>query len=153
MEPLQQALDTDLIRSFQEGNQQALETLINRYKEKIFSSIFFLVKDKYLAEDLFQEVFIKVIDTLRSKGFQNNKQNRELTENVHDSAGSTQTMTDKIGLRKLVHQLKEEHKVLIELSYFQGFTQDEISKMLDLPLGTVKTRLRTALSQLRQIIK
>lgn len=66
MEPLQKALDTDLIRSFQEGNQLALEILINRYKEKIFSSIFFLVKDKYLAEDLFQEVFIKVIDTLRS---------------------------------------------------------------------------------------
>ena len=69
MEPLQQALDTDLIRAFQEGNQQALETLINRYKEKIFSSIFFLVKDKYLAEDLFQEVFIKVIDTLRSNRY------------------------------------------------------------------------------------
>lgn len=66
MEPLQKALDTDLIRLFQEGNQLALEILINRYKEKIFSSIFFLVKDKYLAEDLFQEVFIKVIDTLRS---------------------------------------------------------------------------------------
>jgi RNA polymerase sigma-70 factor (ECF subfamily) len=72
MEPLQKALDTDLIRSFQEGNQQALEILINRYKEKIFSSIFFLVKDKYLAEDLFQEVFIKVIDTL-----QNDRYNEE----------------------------------------------------------------------------
>lgn len=69
MKPLQQALDTDLIRSFQEGNQLALEILINRYKEKIFSSIFFLVKDKYLAEDLFQEVFIKVIDTLRSNRY------------------------------------------------------------------------------------
>ncbi len=69
MEPLQQALDTDLIRAFQAGNQQALEILINRYKEKIFSSILFLVKDKYLAEDLFQEVFIKVIDTLRSSRY------------------------------------------------------------------------------------
>ncbi len=69
MKPLHEALDTDLIRSFQEGNQQALEILVNRYKEKIFSSIFFLVKDKYLAEDLFQEVFIKVIDTLRSNRY------------------------------------------------------------------------------------
>ena len=69
MEPLQQALDTDLIRAFQAGNQQVLEILINRYKDKIFSSILFLVKDKYLAEDLFQEVFIKVIDTLRSSRY------------------------------------------------------------------------------------
>ncbi len=64
-----QASDTQLIRAFQEGNAQALEILINRYKDKIFSSILFLVKDKYLAEDLFQDVFIKVIDTLRNNRY------------------------------------------------------------------------------------
>ncbi len=72
MRPQNQALDTDLIHSFQEGDQQALETLINRYKDKIFSSIFFMVKDKHLAEDLFQDVFFKVIDTLL-----NNRYNEE----------------------------------------------------------------------------
>ena len=72
MRPQNQALDTDLIHSFQDGNQQALETLINRYKDKIFSSIFFMVKDKNLAEDLFQDVFFKVIDTLL-----NNRYNEE----------------------------------------------------------------------------
>jgi len=69
MKPLQQALDTDLIRSFQEGNQDAFQILITRYQEKIFSSILFLMKDKYLAEDMFQEVFIKIIDTLRSNRY------------------------------------------------------------------------------------
>jgi RNA polymerase sigma-70 factor (ECF subfamily) len=64
MNSQKQELDTELIRSFQKGNQQALETLVNRHKEKIFSTIFFLVKDKQLAEDLFQEVFFKIIDTL-----------------------------------------------------------------------------------------
>lgn len=64
-----QASDTQLIRAFQEGNANALEILINRYKDKIFSSILFLVKDKYLAEDLFQDVFIKVIDTLRNNRY------------------------------------------------------------------------------------
>ena len=64
-----QASDTQLIRAFQEGNASALEILINRYKDKIFSSILFLVKDKYLAEDLFQDVFIKVIDTLRNNRY------------------------------------------------------------------------------------
>ncbi|MBY0346666.1 MAG: sigma-70 family RNA polymerase sigma factor [Hydrotalea flava] len=69
MKPLQQLLDNDLILSFQEGNQAALETLVNRHKEKIFTSILFMVKDKYLAEDLFQDVFIKIIDTLRSNRY------------------------------------------------------------------------------------
>jgi RNA polymerase sigma-70 factor (ECF subfamily) len=61
--------DIQLIRAFQDGNTAALEELINRYKDKIYSSILFLVKDKYLAEDLFQDVFIKVIDTLRNNRY------------------------------------------------------------------------------------
>ncbi len=69
MKTFNQASDTQLIRAFQEGNASALEILINRYKDKIFSSILFLVKDKYLAEDLFQDVFIKVIDTLRNNRY------------------------------------------------------------------------------------
>ena len=69
MKTFKQASDTQLIRAFQEGNANALEVLINRYKDKIFSSILFLVKDKYLAEDLFQDVFIKVIDTLRNNRY------------------------------------------------------------------------------------
>ena len=58
------ALDNDLVRQFYMGNDNALQTLIERHKEKIFSTIFYLVKDKHLAEDLFQEVFIKIIDTI-----------------------------------------------------------------------------------------
>jgi len=61
--------DTQLILAFQDGNCHALEALIKRYKDKLFSSILFIVKDKYLAEDLFQETFVRIIDTLRSKRY------------------------------------------------------------------------------------
>jgi RNA polymerase sigma factor (sigma-70 family) len=61
--------DTQLVIAFQEGNSNALEVLINRYKDKLFSSIQFIVKDKYLAEDLFQETFVRIIDTLRSRRY------------------------------------------------------------------------------------
>ena len=66
MKTLNLASDTQLIRAFQEGNANALEILVNRYKDKIFTSIYLLVKDKYLAEDIFQDVFIRIIDTLKS---------------------------------------------------------------------------------------
>jgi RNA polymerase sigma factor (sigma-70 family) len=69
MKAFVQSTDTQLIQLFQQGNGQALEVLINRHKDKIYSSILFLVKDKYLAEDLFQDVFIKVIDTIRGNGY------------------------------------------------------------------------------------
>ncbi len=61
--------DTQLVHAFQHGNSHAFEALINRYKDKIFSSILFLVKDKYLAEDLFQETFIRIIDTIKAKRY------------------------------------------------------------------------------------
>jgi RNA polymerase sigma factor (sigma-70 family) len=57
--------DNELIHLFMDGDMASLETLILRHKDKLYTSIFFLVKDKYLAEDIFQDVLIKIIDTLR----------------------------------------------------------------------------------------
>lgn len=57
--------DNQLVHLYVDGNTDALATLVNRYKDKIYTSIYLLVKDKYLAEDLFQEVFIRIIDTLK----------------------------------------------------------------------------------------
>jgi RNA polymerase sigma-70 factor (ECF subfamily) len=58
-----------LIRSFQAGDTEAFDVLVTRYKDRIYSSILFFVKDTYLAEDLFQDVFIKIIDTLKNKRY------------------------------------------------------------------------------------
>lgn len=57
--------DKDLINLYLEGNQKAFEVLLNRHKNKIYTQIYLFVKDHDLAEDIFQEVFIKIIDTLR----------------------------------------------------------------------------------------
>jgi RNA polymerase sigma-70 factor (ECF subfamily) len=65
MHTLSKLSDQQLIHLFQEGTSEALETLVLRHKDKIYTSIFLLVKDKYLAEDIFQDVFIRVIDTVR----------------------------------------------------------------------------------------
>lgn len=64
-----QALDNELVRQFYLGNDNALKILIERHKEKIYSTIFYLVKDKQLAEDLFQDVFMKIIDTIRANRY------------------------------------------------------------------------------------
>lgn len=159
--------------------ESAFSYLYDHYSGALYSVILSIVPDRELANDVLQEAFVKIwkqietydntkgrlftwmlnvtrntsIDSVRSKNFQHSQQNRELTENVYDAGGSTETNTDKIGLRKIIYKLKKEQRILIELSYFEGFTQDEISKMLNIPLGTVKTRLRTALIQLKQVIK
>jgi RNA polymerase sigma-70 factor (ECF subfamily) len=65
MKNLSTLTDQQLVRSYMDGNANALSVLVERYKDKIFTSIYLLVKDKYLAEDIFQDAFIRIIDTLR----------------------------------------------------------------------------------------
>ena len=69
MQHLNQVSDRDLVRLYQKGNNEAITELIRRYKQKIFTSIFFLVRKRELAEDLFQETFIKIITSLRDKRY------------------------------------------------------------------------------------
>lgn len=171
--------ESELVVLLKQRQEFAFSYLYDHYSASLFSVIVSIVPDKELSNDILQEVFVKIwrqietydaakgklftwmlnvarntsIDAVRSKNYQQSQQNRELTETVYGAGGSTHTNTDNIGLRKIVHKLKEEYRVLVELSYFQGFTQDEISRMLEIPLGTVKTRMRTALIQLKQVIK
>lgn len=171
--------ESELVSMLKQRQEHAFNYLYDHYSGSLYAVIVSIVPDRELANDLLQEVFVKIwrqiesydnakgrlftwmlnvarnasIDAIRSKNYQQSQQNRELTENVYEEGGSVQMNTDKIGLRKIVHRLKDEYRVLVELSYFEGYTQDEISKLLQIPLGTVKTRLRTALTQLKQVIK
>lgn len=58
--------DSDLITHFLDGNDACFETLLNRHKEKVFTTIIMIVKDKYVAEDIFQETFIKIVKMMRT---------------------------------------------------------------------------------------
>jgi RNA polymerase sigma-70 factor (ECF subfamily) len=171
--------ESELVSLLKKRQESAFNYLYDHYSGALYSVILSIVVDRELANDLLQEVFVKIwrqfesyddnkgrlftwmlniarnasIDAVRSKNYQQSKQNQELTEKVYKAGGDVQTNTDKIGLRAIVHKLKDDYKVLVELSYFDGFTQDEISKLLNIPLGTVKTRLRSALIQLKQVIK
>jgi RNA polymerase sigma factor (sigma-70 family) len=171
--------EQELVLLLKQRSREAFSYLYDNYSAALNTIIINVVNDAETAADVLQEVFVKIwkqielydtgkgrlftwmlniarnaaIDMVRSKSFNNNKQNRELTETVYGSAGNTSISTDTIGLKTKVYQLKEDYRILVELSYFQGFTQDEISKQLNIPLGTVKTRLRAALIQLKQLMQ
>jgi len=66
MRLLKSKSDQELIQMYVSGHESGLEALLNRYKSKIYTSIYMKVKDEYLAEDIFQETFIKIINTLKS---------------------------------------------------------------------------------------
>lgn len=66
MQIIHQVSDAELIHAFLQGEEHALETLIHRYKDKIYTSIYMLVKDKFIAEDIFQDAFLKMIRTMKA---------------------------------------------------------------------------------------
>lgn len=171
--------EPELVLLLKQRTESVYNYLYNNYAGALYTTILNIVKEPEQASDVLQEVFIKIwkqidsydsskgrlftwmvniarnasIDATRSKGFQNSQQNQSLDETVYSNAGVTEIKTDTIGLRKLVNALKEDQRILVNLAYFEGYTQDEIAKMLNIPLGTVKTRLRTALQQLGKTIK
>jgi RNA polymerase sigma-70 factor (ECF subfamily) len=173
--------EQELVNRLQGQDPAAFNYLYEKYSGALYSIILQVIPENETASDLLQEVFVSVwkkigmydatkgrlftwllnvtrnaaIDKLRSKTYKNSRQNREFDSFVHISTGNTTTAlnTDTIGLRKMVGALKPEYKEVLELSYFQGFTHDEVSKTLGIPLGTVKTRIRSALSNLRQNMK
>ena len=69
MHPLHTLTDGELVTAYQQGNDTALELLIQRYKDRMYTSIYMLVKDRCLAEDLFQEAFLKIIRTIKAGNY------------------------------------------------------------------------------------
>jgi len=170
------------VLALKERNNQAFAFLYDNYAGALYSIIKQIITDNNeLASDVLQEVFINIwrkiesydqtkgrlftwmlniarnasIDMLRSKGYQNSQKNQELPDNVYKGIVSqtTQQNVDNIGLKKVLEKLKPEHRVLVELAYFKGFTHEEIAGIMSIPLGTVKTRIRNALLQLREYLK
>jgi RNA polymerase sigma factor (sigma-70 family) len=173
--------EQELVALLQQRNDQSFGYLYDNYSGALFGIVNGIVADAETARDVLQDVFVNIwkkiesydpskgrlftwmmniarnaaIDKIRSRGYQDSLKNYAIPDNVDTNIAGTVTLPKvaDTGLKKILTQLKEEYRVLIDMSYFQGYTHDEISKILDIPLGTVKTRIRTALIHLRTMIK
>lgn len=171
----------ELVTLLKDRDSKAFGYLYDNYSGALNSIILQLVNDTELAADLLQEVFINIwrkiesydatkgrlftwmlniarnasIDALRSRNYQNSRRNRSFPEKT-DTLGFAsvgEPNIDNIGLRKTLGKLRNDHRILIELAYFKGYTHEEIAEIENIPLGTVKTRIRNALLQLREHLK
>ncbi len=170
--------DKELVILLSSGSQNAFSYLYDNYAGALNGVIYRIVKENMLAEDILQEVFVKAwanfhqfdtekgrlftwlvniarnhtIDTLRSKSYKNNKNTNLGDPNHNQDRIYRDDLYDGIGLRKQLSLLKPAHKNVLDLAYFMGFTQAEIAKEIGIPLGTVKTRLRTAIMELKTVM-
>ena len=173
--------EEELVALLQRRDQTAFAYLYDNYSSALNGVIARMVDDSQLAEDILQETFVKIwnnfgqydaakgrlftwminitrnltIDTLRSKGYKKQQkisQDENFVSSNQDKNFSTAKF-DTIGIRKQVQNLKPDQKIIIDLAYFGGYTQEEISKEMRIPLGTVKTRMRTAIIELRKLLQ
>lgn len=161
-------------------DDRSFTLLYDNYSKSLYGIIFNLIKDKEEAEDVLQEVFVKIwknidtyntskgrlytwmlniarntsIDKLRSKNFNNNHKNLSTDNFVHilDDNSKTINKIDAIGIKEFIKKLKPKCIQLIDLLFFKGYTQQEASDELEIPLGTVKTQNRNCMNELRLMI-
>jgi RNA polymerase sigma-70 factor (ECF subfamily) len=167
----------ELVASLRTREEQAFSYLYEHYSGALYGVIKQIVGDAELSNDVLQEAFVNVwrridsydetkgrlftwmlniarnaaIDKIRSKGFQQSQLQIPLDGEVIQP--SVRPGIDDYGLKKLILKLKDEQRLLIDLSYFQGYTHEQIATALHIPLGTVKTRIRSALIQLRALMQ
>lgn len=171
--------EEELITLLKERNQPAFSYLYDNYSRSIFSLIFLMLKDKEEAEDVMQKVFLKIwnnidaydaskgrlytwminiarnssIDEARSKNTKNKSKIQEIKETVYVRNGMyiDDKKHEAIGLSYAINKLSDEENNIIQLAYFEGYTQVEIANILKMPLGSVKTKIRQTLIKLREL--
>jgi RNA polymerase sigma-70 factor, ECF subfamily len=173
--------ETLLVAAMQAGKADAYKQLYKQYSANLYGVVCKIVKNEEFAPDVLQDSFVKIwknslhysaqkstlftwmlnitrntaIDFIRSKNYKASIENQNLEDNVHivDAQHSGQLNINTIGVKEKALGLDEKYSILIEKLYYEGYTQEEAAEELGIPLGTVKTRVRAALIELRKIIK
>ena len=169
-----------IIRLLQQNDERAIQLLYDDYAAALYGVVFRIVLSEDLAQDVLQESFMKIwknaqgynrskgtlftwilnicrntaIDATRSKHHRGKGKIQTLEKLVHQKEEQFQEINiNHIGLRQHVHELDAKYREVIELIYFEGFTQKEVEEKLVIPLGTVKSRLRIGLGELRKLYR
>ena len=174
--------ESHLIRKLQHGNLKALGTLFTTYKDMVYRTALAITRDKRSAEDILQECFVRLytyaasVDTKRplkpwlyrvtvnlSYDWSSKKPTQPLDEILEWLSGlpgpfpSPDRQAEEKEMMRMVRQIIDElpglHRAVIVLFYLENLSLDEISQVLELPLGTVKSRLYYARERLRKALK
>lgn len=169
-------MQDQLIIRLKQQDQAAVGELYDAYNGALYGVVLRIVQSPELAQQVLQDTFVKAwrnaasydaakgrlftwllniarntaIDATRTAHYQHSRKTDNLDNLVHQPGGNTLN-TDVLGVREVVNTLDDKYKSLIELVYFQGYTQEEAAEETGIPLGTIKTRLRYAIGELRKV--
>jgi len=167
--------DYELVEKFIKGSQTSIETLINRHRNRVYTYIYLIVKNQQLAEDIFQDTFIKVVQSLKRGKYTDNgkflswviriahnliidhfrreKQffnSRKLAYGtIEDEMVQSQIITD---VRGLIDELPADQREVVMLRHYGGLSFKEIAEHTNVSINTALGRMRYALINLRKLI-
>ena len=167
--------DSDLLARVKRGEPEAMTTLFDRYSRMVYSVALRVLRDPAAAEDVMQEILMQVwrnpnsfvaargglggwlsvvarnrsIDSLRRKRPSEQVEEIQLASSFNLAAEAERSLLMERAREVVVHLPAEQRKTL-EMAFFDGLTHSEIAEITGDPLGTVKTRIRTALTTLRK---
>jgi DNA-directed RNA polymerase specialized sigma24 family protein len=167
---------TQITQLLQQKDAFALAQLYDDYGATLYGVVLRIVRSKEIAEQVIQDTFLKVwhksasydaskgrlytwllniarntaIDATRNSHFHNRK-NMEGIDVLSDASCGDCLNLETVGLKEIVRTMDEKYTILIDLIYFNQYTHQEAADALALPLGTVKTRVRFALLELRKV--
>ena len=169
-------LENHIVELLQERNDKAISLLYEHYGDTLYGVAYKVVRDEELAQDVVQESFIKIwkksdsydpskaklftwlfritrntaIDKLRSV---NNKSDKEIQMDVSDvyKLGTEGIIPDLMDVQDNLDKIDSKYQIVLDALFFQGMTQQEASEELDIPLGTIKSRLKIGLRELKKI--
>lgn len=173
---VQQAIEQQIIALLETDPASAIPLIYDHYADSLYGVVLNIVGREEEAQDVLQRSMVKywkhassfdpkkarlftwllniarnaAIDVYRSRGRKQDKEIRMDVSDVYTVQGDP-INPDVMDIRKQVEGLEVKYQVVLEALYFRGMTQQEASEALDLPIGTVKTRLRIALRELRSI--
>ncbi|MCX2740922.1 RNA polymerase sigma factor [Pontibacter anaerobius] len=176
---IQKINEEALVARLRASDNSAVSLLYDMYSATLYGVILQIVKTEEVAEDVLQEAFIKIwksfdkydetkgrlftwminicrnlaIDKIRSREHRMKVSSDTIPEKHRPEFTRSAFNPDHIGVRDVVEQLSPDQKKIIDLMYFEGLTQSEIAKEYNIPLGTVKTRARSAVKLLSKLFK
>ncbi len=170
--------EPELVAKLRSHDASALDYLYDRYSAALNGVISRIISHEDIAEEVLQDAFLKIwnkidtydaskgrlftwmlnvtrnlaIDRARSREISQNRKTNDIDLLVGkvNRAQQVETAVEGIGVRELLDRLPEEQKFVVEYLYLRGYTQSELAEESGIPLGTVKTRLRMAMMDLRK---
>jgi len=172
--------EQQLIAGLRAKDRKTTEYLYEKYSRALFGVVSRIIFDKDLAEEVFHDSFVKIIqkinsydeskgrlytwmanicrnsaiDKTRSKEISQSNKTNTIDDFVYGFESNSDTLdhVNGIGVKELMNDLNEDQHFIIEHIYFKGYTHSEISEEFDIPLGTVKSRVRAAIQVLKKNI-